>query len=130
LASAHAGIGVAKIYLGRSEETEAHITEAFRFSPRDTNAYLWMFAAGLAKLFLGRDEEAVAWLRHAIETNRNYPPAHLWLAAALAHLIRLEEARAADQVGLALNPSFTIARYRAGAPSDHPIFFSSARAHL
>jgi tetratricopeptide (TPR) repeat protein len=83
-----------------------------------------MFAAGLPKLFLGRDEEAVAWLRHAIETNRNYPPAHLWLAAALAHLIRLEEARAAAQVGLALNPSFTIARYRAGAPSDHPIFLA------
>jgi len=42
-------------------------------------------------------------LRRAIETNRNYAPAHFWLAGALAHLGRLNEARAATQVGLAID---------------------------
>ena len=39
LAGAHTIIGVAKWFIGRGEETEAHINEALRLSPRDTNAY-------------------------------------------------------------------------------------------
>jgi Tfp pilus assembly protein PilF len=66
LADAHAFIGLAKFFLGRSEETEAHIREALRLSPRDTNAYRWFMFVGLAKLFLGADVEAVAWLRRSI----------------------------------------------------------------
>jgi tetratricopeptide (TPR) repeat protein len=115
LTGAHAAIGNAKYFIGRAEETEAHIKEALRLSPRDTGAHVWMAVAGIAKLVLCRDEEAIGWLRRAIEANRNYPMAHLWLAVALAHLDRLTEARAAAQAGLALHPSFTIARLRAGA---------------
>jgi TolB-like protein/class 3 adenylate cyclase len=70
LASAYAGIGLAKYYIGHAEEMEIHIKEALRLSPRDTYAHVWMALAGLAKLVLCRDEEAVAWLRRAIETNR------------------------------------------------------------
>ena len=36
LASAHSLIGLGKIYICRAEETEAHISEALRLSPRDT----------------------------------------------------------------------------------------------
>ena len=75
LADAHASIGFGKIFIGRAEETEAHIAEALRLSPRDTLAYIWMTYAGLAKLHLGSYEQAVAWFRRAIEANRNYPPA-------------------------------------------------------
>ena len=53
LANAHASIGFGKIFIGRAEETEAHIVEALRLSPRDTTAYVWMNNAGLAKLHLG-----------------------------------------------------------------------------
>ena len=73
----------------------------------------WMMFVGLAKLQLNADAEAVAWLRRSIEANRNYPLAHFHLAAALALLGLLDEARAAAQAGLALNPSFTIRRFRA-----------------
>ena len=73
LASAHAIIGLGKIYIGRAEETEAHIAEALRLSPRDTLAYTWMTNAGIAKNHLGSCEQAVAWFRRAIEANRNYP---------------------------------------------------------
>jgi tetratricopeptide (TPR) repeat protein len=130
LAGGHAVIGNAKVYIGRGEETEAHINEALRLSPRDTGAYVWMFIAGMAKLVVSSDEEAVALLRRSIETNRNYPPAHFWLAAALAHLGRLNEARAATQAGLALNPTFTVSRQRASAPSDNPTYLAQRERFL
>jgi TolB-like protein/class 3 adenylate cyclase len=122
LAMAHSYIGHAKIGIGRSEETEAHVAEALRLSPRDTTAYVWMAGAGAAKLYLGADEAAVGWLRRAIENNRNQAVAHFWLAAALAFLGRLDEARAAAQAGLALDPAFTVARFRNAAASDNPVY--------
>jgi TolB-like protein/Flp pilus assembly protein TadD len=124
LADAHAFIGLAKFFLGRSEETEAHIDEALRLSPRDNSAYRWFMFVGLAKLFLGADVEAAAWLRRSIEANRNHPVPHCYLAAALALLGSLDQARAAAQAGLVLNPTFTLRRYRARAASDHPAYLS------
>ena len=76
LADAHASIGYGKIFIGRAEETEAHVAEALRLSPRDTLAYIWMIIAGVAKLHLGSYEQAVAWFRRSIEANRNYPTAY------------------------------------------------------
>ncbi len=121
LADAHGMIGSAKLFIGRGAETEAHIQEAFRLSPRDTAAFRWMHAVGSTKLTLGADAEAVAWLRRCLEANRNYPIAHFQLAGALALLGSLEEARAAVRAGLALDPTFTIRRIR-GRMSDDPIF--------
>jgi TolB-like protein/class 3 adenylate cyclase len=120
MALAHAQIGDGKLLLGQPEETEGHIQEALRLSPRDTHVYLWCMFAGLAKLSLGREEEAVVWLRRSTEANRNYPSAHFLLAAALAHLGRIAEARSEARAGLAINPTFTIARFRAGVSSDEP----------
>ena len=105
LAHAHSTIGFGKILIGRAEETEAHIAEALRLSPRDTLAYIWMTYAGVAKLQLGSYEQAAAWFRRSIEANRNYPTPYFLLAAALAQLGRLDEARSAVKAGLALNPS-------------------------
>ena len=72
LAHALCQIGMGKIYSGRAEETEAHIVEALRLSPRDTLACIWMNFAGWANNLLGHHERAVAWSRRAIEANRNY----------------------------------------------------------
>ena len=125
LAIAHGWIGLAKYFIGRSEETEAHVQEAFRLSPRDTTAYAWMVWAGMAKLQLGRDEEGIAWLRRAIEANRNLPPlAHFGLAAALAHLGKLDKASAAAEAGLTLDPHFTVRRFRLNASTDNPIYLA------
>jgi TolB-like protein/class 3 adenylate cyclase len=124
LASAHSIIGRGKIYIGRAEETEAHIVEALRLSPRDTLAYIWMTDAGLAKLHLGSWEQAAAWYRRAIEANRNFPQAYFWLGAALTLLGRPDEARSAAKAGLALDPSFAVSRIRAvwTAISDDPTY--------
>jgi TolB-like protein/class 3 adenylate cyclase/cytochrome c-type biogenesis protein CcmH/NrfG len=126
LASAHSIIGYGKIYIGRAEETEAHIVEALRLSPRDTRAYLWMTNAGDAKNQLGSYEQAVAWFRQAIDANRNHPLTHFYLAAALAQIGRLDEARSAVKAGLALNPTYAISRARAArsAMSDDPTFLA------
>jgi tetratricopeptide (TPR) repeat protein len=57
LANAHSAIGYGKILIGRAEETEAHIAEALRLSPRDMAAYSWMDFAGFAKVHLGIYEQ-------------------------------------------------------------------------
>jgi TolB-like protein/class 3 adenylate cyclase/Flp pilus assembly protein TadD len=125
LAQAHGWIGLAKCFSGRAEETEAHVLKAFRLSPRDSRTYDWMAQIGIAKSYLGDDDAAVGSFRRSIETNRNVPPfVHFYLAAALAHLGRLDEARAAVHTGLALDPAFIIARFRAGATSDNPTYLS------
>jgi Flp pilus assembly protein TadD len=122
LAEAHGIIGLAKLFIGRGAETEAHILEALRLSPRDTGAFRWMHFVGVTKLVLSADAEAVAWLRRCLEANRNYPLAHFQLAAALALLGSLQEARAAVRAGLALDPAFTIRRMRGIVMSDDPTF--------
>ena len=127
LAGAHGTIGLAKIYLGRVEETEGHVLEALRLSPRDHHAYTWLMFVGIAKICLGKDEEAVGWLRRSLETNRNFPLAHFHLAAALAHLGQLGDARSAVAAGLALNPTYTIRRFRSMVRSDDPTVRAQGR---
>ncbi|MGY3032042.1 TolB-like protein/class 3 adenylate cyclase/Tfp pilus assembly protein PilF [Bradyrhizobium sp. USDA 4354] len=124
LARVHAMIGLAKFFLGRGAETESHINEAFRLSPRDTMAHRWLVWVGLAKAQLNADAEAVVWLRRGLEVNRNYSATHFDLAALLARLGKLDEARAAVNAGLELDPGFTIRRYRdvTHANSDNPAY--------
>ena len=126
LASAHALIGQAKIFIGRAEETEAHVAEAQRLSPCDTWAYAWLNMVGLAKLHLGSYEQAVAWFRRSKEANRNFGSAYFNLAASLAQLDRLDDASSAVKAGLALNPAYTVFRVRAAwtARSDDPTYLA------
>jgi TolB-like protein/class 3 adenylate cyclase/Tfp pilus assembly protein PilF len=124
LADAHGCIGMAKYFVGRPKETEAHIDAALRLSPRDVFAYRWSLFVGIAKLQLGDDAEAVVWLRRSIEANRNFPLAHFHLAEALALLGQLKAARAAARAGLALDPGFNLHRYRVNALSDNPSYLA------
>jgi TolB-like protein/Tfp pilus assembly protein PilF len=126
LADAHSGIGFGKIFVGHAEETEAHIGEALRLSPRDTMAYTWMNFAGIANLHLGGWEQAIGWFRRSIEANRNYPHSHFVLGAAHAQLGRLAEARFAVKAGVALDPSFAVSRACADwtAMSDDPTYLA------
>jgi tetratricopeptide (TPR) repeat protein len=129
LAYAHAEIGQAMYFIGRGEETETYVQAAFRLSPRDTNAYIWIAFTALAKLYLSSDEDAVSRFRRSIEANRNFPLAHFCLAAALAHLDRLAEARSAVQAGLALDPTFTISRFRNSTATDNRTYLAG-REHI
>ena len=124
LATAHGWIGMGKFYLGRGEETERHIQEALRISPRDAYACAWMVFAAFAKLGEGKDEEAAAWASRAIEASPGFMSSYFLLAASLVGLGRMTEARETVRAGLALNPGFTIARYRASPSSDHPRYLA------
>jgi tetratricopeptide (TPR) repeat protein len=124
LAVAHAQMGFAKYATGRGEETETHVLEALRLSPRDTAANVWMVWAGNGKSQIGANEEAIAWISRAIEANRNLPAEHFFLAAALAAVGRTDEARAAAQAGLKLDPTFTISRFRTSAVNDNPTYLA------
>jgi TolB-like protein/tetratricopeptide (TPR) repeat protein len=122
LAEALVAVGYAKLHVGQAEEMEGHVQRAFRLSPCDPFAFLWMAYAGAAKLHLGAYEDAATWLSQSVMANPNFPVAHFLLAAALGPLGRVEEARAEVDAGLTLTPEFTIRRYRDGAKSDNPVF--------
>jgi tetratricopeptide (TPR) repeat protein len=119
-AAAHAVTGLAKVYEGHPEETERHELEALRVSPRDTDANLWVGWMALAKLCLGAYEDALSLYRRSMDLNPNYPVGHLHLGATLMELGRLDEAKAEVKAALALDPNFTLRRYRDAAPSDNP----------
>ena len=67
LAAARGAIGLAHVYIGRAEETEAHVLEALRLSPRDTDISSWFRHVGYAKACLDEYEAAVGWLRKSID---------------------------------------------------------------
>ena len=125
LADAHAWIGLGKYYSGRAAETETHVREALRLSPRDIFAFRWMWILGLARFQLNADAEAAAWMRRSLEANRNQPIGHFLLGAVLAQLGLVDEARAAVQAGLAFDPGFTIHRFSVGEASNDPTFLAT-----
>ena len=120
LAGAHAHIGNGKFLLGQAEDTEAHIQEALRLSPRDAQVPLWCIFAGVAKFLLGKDEEAAGWLLRSIETNRNRADLAFNPCRRFGASWRLADASSEVQAVLAIAPTMTIARFRATATSDHP----------
>jgi cytochrome c-type biogenesis protein CcmH/NrfG len=124
LAGARAVMGSALTCMGRAQEAEACVLEALRLSPRDAMIFEWFLVAGSAKTLLGEFAEASAWLRKSIDANRNRPLAFFLLAACLAHLGRIDEARREVKAGLAVDPKFTLGRFRAGAQSDNAVYLA------
>jgi TolB-like protein/Flp pilus assembly protein TadD len=122
MAGAHALIGQNKLFIGRAEETEAHVLEALRLSPRDPWAYIWRLTAGFAACLLGRNEEAASWFRQSIETNRNFALCRFIHATVLANSGRTDEARSELTAGLALDPGFTIANFQSAVSSNNPLY--------
>jgi hypothetical protein len=68
--------------------------------------------------------QAAHWRHGALDANRNFAGGHFFLASALALLGGLDEARAAVQARLALDPTFTVRRYRSGLSTDNPTYFA------
>lgn len=124
LALAHAYAGFMKLVLGRPEETEAHVAEAIRLSPRDPQLSHWYFYRGAADVYMGRVDDAVEPLQKAVELNPNHNLNHFFLAAALALLSREVEAAEACATGQRLDPTFSVAKFRDLAPSINPVFLA------
>jgi tetratricopeptide (TPR) repeat protein len=123
-AFARAVMGIAQLYVGRAQDTEAFVREAMRLSPRDPLIYVWFSHVGEAKACLGEFDEAMVWLRRSIDANRNFPWTRFVLASCLAHLQAIDEARQEAKAGLALDPEFTVARYLGLAESDNAVYLA------
>jgi len=124
LAVAHAYVGVMKFLLGRAQETHAHVEQAMRLSPRDPFLFQWHFFIGLADVYLGRVVRGIESLRKTVEINPNWGHSHFILAGALALAGLLEEAAEVCAVARRLAPHFTIAKFRAEAVSNNPVFLA------
>ena len=117
-------MGLAKLMVGRAEETEGYLQDALNLSPRDPLAFNWMFMGGTAKIHLGAYEEAARWLSQSVGANPNFP-------AASTSFLRPPSASSSTGrrgSGRSLGPdscstlTFTIRRFRDRDVSDNPIF--------
>jgi TolB-like protein/Flp pilus assembly protein TadD len=127
--TAHALIGLGKHYLGRPEETEVHVSEAVRLSPRDPFLPWWMNWLGFSKVHLAAYPEAASCFRRSIEANRNNAWGHLGLAASLALAGDVNEAKVVLAQVLALDPLLTLDRLRNNLPQRLPAL-AAGREHL
>jgi adenylate cyclase len=102
-----ANAGWVKCFLGRAGEAVGDFERAVRLSPRDITSFRVQAGLTFAYLLLEEFEQAVTWGRRALEGNPDFTPTYRALAAALAHLGRMDEARAVAKRLLDLMPDFT-----------------------
>jgi TolB-like protein/tetratricopeptide (TPR) repeat protein len=124
LAAAHAYLGQMKFSLGRAGDTHTHVAEAMRLSPRDPFLFHWHFFIGVAEVYLGRVVHGIESLRKSVEINPNWGLAQFVLAGGLALAGLLAEAAEVRAVAQRFVPNFSIARFRAGAASDNPVYLA------
>jgi adenylate cyclase len=108
------------VYAARPAEAVDFLQRAIRFSPLDPLRYEALAGLGLAYLQLGLYEDAADVARKSAQLNRYFSTTFRCLAAALAHLRQLEEARAAAQHLLQVEPNFTISRWNARSRWKYP----------
>jgi adenylate cyclase len=106
-AMALSNAGWVRCYIGQAVDAIDDFERVIRLSPREITLFRVQTGLAFAHLLLEEFEEAVSWGRRALDNNPNYTPSHRALAAALAHLGRVEEARAVGTRLLALVPDFT-----------------------
>jgi adenylate cyclase len=116
----------ANLMLGLPEKTIEYADRAMRLSPPDPYLYVFYAQEGLAHIMLRQDDRAVACLRQAVANNPRFPSPVAYLAAALALTGQEAEARETLKAYLALpgTKTRTIARWRAMAYSDNPIYLA------
>lgn len=124
LATAHALLGLTKVFVGRAGDTHAHVAEAMRLSPRDPLLFHWHFFNGVAEIHLGRVVHGLESLRKSVELNPNWGMSQFVLAGALALAGLLAEAAEVCGTACRLAPNFTIAKYRTEAVSDNAVYLA------
>lgn len=105
-AQGHALLSMALMYSGRSGEALAPMATAMRLDPLYPNIVLHIL--GQAHFSLGQYETAATHLLERIARNPNTDASRMLLAACYGHLGRTEDARAAWQGLLGVNPGFSM----------------------
>jgi len=98
-------------YAGEAERGIDWAERALRISPFDRLNHLSYHALAIAHFLRGRYDEAAHAARRAVQSIPSSSGSHSVLAAALAKLGRIEEAKAVALQVLALDPSFSAARF-------------------
>jgi len=114
---------LALAYAGEAERGIDWAERALRISPFDRLNPLPYHALAIAHFLRGRYDEAAHAARRAVQSlpNSNSSPSRSVLAAALAKLGRIEEAKAVALQVLALDPSFSAARFCAATGLPTPL---------
>jgi adenylate cyclase len=110
LADAHAYFAFGLNYIGRPEEALVHSNMAFRLNPVRPPAYYYMSAA-LAYRLTGRYEDAVKMCKEVLSRWPTQFYGHVELVMAYMAWGRDDEARAAAQDLLRIDPKFSVQRY-------------------
>jgi class 3 adenylate cyclase/TolB-like protein len=109
------------VRLGQPRDAIPWIERAFALSPRDPLRSVFYSAIARARIAAGEDTLAVEAARQGIAANRDHAHNHAVLTAALAHLGRMDEAKAALAEFLRVQPGITVARYRRNVTSNEPV---------
>jgi adenylate cyclase len=97
------------VYVGRPKEALQQIQRAIRLAPYPPGMYLRF--EGLAYHSLQRYDEAIAAFKRATARNPKSPLPLVWLAITHADMGQMDEARAAAQEVLNVDPSFSAKGY-------------------
>ncbi|QND58849.1 adenylate/guanylate cyclase domain-containing protein [Mesorhizobium huakuii] len=120
-AEAHVCRGETLYYSGRAEEALESFARGKTLNPYFPDVLLHFQA--LALFQLGRYDEAVDLLRQRLARNAVTDVSRALLAASYGHLGRLEEARAAWQELLRVNPNYSLEYRRKVLPYKNPADF-------
>ena len=107
LAQAHCALGDSLAYMDRLEESIPRFEEAIRLTPHDPWGWGFLSYRSLAHLFMKQHEAAAEWANKAIRFPNCHYSANAHFAAALGHLGRVDDARAAVEKLLRRKPEFS-----------------------
>jgi TolB-like protein len=103
--------GVACVNCGESDKALEHFEAALRMNPQDPKAFTFT-GITVAHFFARRFEACIDWGRRATDESPSINIARRHVAAALAHLGRIDEARAEIAEVLRRQPGSSLARSR------------------
>ncbi|MEE8274132.1 MAG: tetratricopeptide repeat protein [Alphaproteobacteria bacterium] len=109
-ARAHLALGNRMDLAGQSEEGIAGMKRALELNPRDPERHLYMSYLSRALAVQGEFDEAFIWAENAVGLRSDNPDMQYRLAVCLAHLDRVEDARAALDSCERLRPGFVTQR--------------------
>jgi tetratricopeptide (TPR) repeat protein len=118
LAAAEAWLAVMLSWRGDYDEALQHADKAVRLNPHDSHS-LWSVGPTSAYFAAGHYEEAVASARKMIEAVPESPVPLRYLISSLAHLGRMDEARAAKDRLLTVVPGQNLRMLKAHLPSGN-----------
>jgi adenylate cyclase len=120
-APAYAFYGLNLNRLDRARDAFPWVERAFALSPRDPLRAIWYGTIAQARISIGDDVLAVEAARKGIAANRDHGRNYAALASALAHLARMDQAKAALKELRRVQPGISVTRYRRILTSGDPV---------